>query len=126
MVYAALDMENGDGEGNKGMDEMPQELQDLFREHGKIFAHNLTREKKIDTEPIKLILDPNRVPAPRATVCRRIPAHWKESGNKVIDLLIQQGLLYAVYQVCEFVSPSFFVAKGNDPLAIPRLVFGID
>ena len=53
IMCEALDIQKDDVEDIKGLAEMPEELQELFRQYGKVFAHMLDREKKIDTIHLK-------------------------------------------------------------------------
>ena len=71
--------------------------------------------------PIKLVIDETVPKPPKTTVCHPIPLHWQADGEKILLDLLKAGIVRRVEEPCEYMSPSFFIKKG-DSSGSPRLV----
>ena len=75
----------------------------------------------MDVPPVKLMVDETVPKPPKATTCRAVPLHWQSTGERILTDLLQTGIVKRVTESCPFVSPSFFVKKG-DGSGDPRFV----
>ena len=95
-------------------------LQSLIEGYEDVFSDQIG-DRPMDIKPIKLVID-KMIPKPSKTmVCRPIPLHWQSEGEKILLDLLQAGIVKRVEELCDFISPSFFVKKG-DGSGSPRLV----
>ena len=94
------------------MQNLPENLQKLIREFRDVFSDSIG-DRPMDVPPVKLTVDES-VPKPaKTTTCHAIPLHWQDSGEHILTDLLQAGIVKRVTEPCEFVSPSFFVKKGD-------------
>ena len=102
------------------MENLPIGLQSLIKEYEDVFSDQIG-DRPMDVEPMKLVVDESIPKPPKTTMCRPIPIHWQRSGEQILLDLLQTGIVKRVTEPCDFISPSFFVKKG-DGSGSPRLV----
>ena len=102
------------------MENLPTGFQSLIKEFEDVFSDQIG-DRPMDIEPVKLVVDETVPKPPKTTTCRPIPLHWQRQGEQILLDLLQTGIVKHVAEPCDFISPSFFVKKG-DVSGSPRLV----
>ena len=100
--------------------QLPETLQMLIKSYKDVFSDSIG-DRPMDVTPVKLTVDETVPKPPKTMTCRAIPLHWQSAGERILTDLLQAGIVKRVTEPCPFVSPSFFVKKG-DGLGDPRFV----
>ena len=94
------------------MQNLPENLQKLIREFRDVFSDTIS-DRPMDVPPVKLMVDESMPKPVKTMTCWAIPLHWQESGERILTDLLQAGIVKRVTEPCQYVSPSFFVKKGD-------------
>ena len=100
----------------KRMETITEELKEEYKDVIK---------DKLPTEPmaggnVKIILKENKKIVPeKISVPRRTPLHWQKMAKKLIQDLLEAGVIVEVTEVTEWINPAFFVDK---PGTIPQKI----
>ena len=78
-------------------------------------------DRPMDVTLIKLNVDESVLKPPKVTMVRAVPLHWQIVGERILTDLLQTGIVKRVTDSVPFVSPSFFIKKG-DGSGDPRFV----
>ncbi len=92
------------------------DLEKLKEEFKDVFSTKLGNTKFIRGKPgeeMEIKLRPNAVAQIRATTARKIPTHWEESANKLVQDMLDQGIISRVEHSIKWCSPSIFVEKST-------------
>ena len=83
----------------------------------------LTSKRLFKGDPVSLELKDNAELGAGATVARKTPLRYKDHAGKILDNLLEAGLIVPEDGPVRHISPGFFVSKkGTD---VPRLVGGV-
>ena len=85
----------------------------LIEEYQGVFNDKLPTQP-MEGPPMEIHLTEAAVPT-RCLTARSIPLHWKEPADSAVKQLIDSGILQRVEEPTDWISPGFFVPKG-DPL----------
>ena len=113
-------MDTGNISSIPELESLPTGLQSLIGQFKDVFSNNIG-DRPMDCKPIRLVIDEMVSKPPKTTVCRPIPLHWQSEGEEILHNLLQAGIVRRVEEPCEFISPSFFVKKG-DSSGLPLLI----
>ena len=94
------------------MENLPIGLQSLIKEFEDVFSDQIG-DRPMDVEPVKLVVDKSVPKPPKTTMCCPIPVHWQQAGEQILLDLLQTGIVKRVTEPCDYISPSFFVKKGD-------------
>ena len=75
------------------IDEFPEDARNILLKYGDVFKTNLSKARKMKTEPIKLEIDPKIPVPPPAIKCHSVPLHWQDSFDELLDTLIAEGVI---------------------------------
>ena len=110
----------GDISSIPAFNKLPETLQTLIKSYKDVFSDTIG-DRPMDVTPIKLNVDESVTKPPKVTTVRAVPLHWQDAGERILTDLLQTGIVKRVTEPVPFVSPSFFVKKG-DGSGDPRFV----
>ena len=83
----------------------------IQREFHEVFKDKLP-EEPMAGEPMEIHVKSSAIPT-RCLTARSIPLHWQEPANEAIESLLQSGVLTRETEPTKWISPGFFVPKGE-------------
>ena len=84
----------------------------LIEEYPDVLSDELSDTPMNTDEPMKIKLKGNVTPK-KVTAARRVPLKYEEEANKVVNELIDKGIITPVDKATDWCSPAFFVPKGD-------------
>ena len=85
---------------------------ELMEEFPDVLSDELSEKPMNTDEPMKINLTANAIPK-KVTTARRVPLKFEEEAGKVVEELIQKGIITRVDETTDWCSPAFFVPKGD-------------
>ena len=68
--------------------------------------------------PMKIHLTPGDIKPFQISTARQIPLHWRETAERIVEKLIDNGVITQEEEPTEWCAPGFFVAKKNGDLRL--------
>ena len=86
----------------------------IKKDYADVFGDKLSKEPMYG-HPMIVHLQANAKPT-RCLTARAIPLHWKEPADEAVQQLVDSGILVRETEPTDWISPGFFVPKGDPKL----------
>ena len=83
----------------------------LAKDFAEVFSEQLP-EQPMNGEPMEIFLKEGATPT-RCLTARSIPIHWQKPADEAIKRLLNSGILMRESEPTAWISPGFFVPKGD-------------
>ena len=96
-----------------------EDINELNKKFHDVLSDTLP-DTPMEGQKMKITIDPSTNPKPKKVYAARpVPLHYEEEAKQLINNLVKEGIIEAVYEdTCEWISPAFFVPKQSGKLRL--------
>ena len=102
-------------------DSFPHWLQDTIVDNKNIFANKMEKGAVMKVKPARFVLKKDAIPEERPLTAVPPPVHFRAAADKILDEMLECGLIFPAPRSCKFKSKAIFIPKKSSPTE-PRMI----